>query len=104
MNIIDHHMKYITVVPLHNKTADEVLSNLMNFFCTYGFPRKIVTDNGGEFQNNKMKKFCKDSGITLSHGAPRTPTTKGLTERSNRTWKQDTFVEAADYYKFFIRT
>ena len=87
MNIINHHTKYITVVPLHNKTADEVLSNLTNF-C-YGFPRKIITDNGGEFQNHKMKKFCKDNGVTLSHGAPRTPTTQGLTERSNRTCKQD---------------
>ena len=33
--------------------------------------------------------FCKDNGIQLSHGAPRTPTTQGLTERSNLSWKQD---------------
>ena len=33
--------------------------------------------------------FCKDNGIELSHGAPRTPTTQGLTERSNLSWKQD---------------
>ena len=89
MNIIDHHTKYITVMPLHNKTTDEVLSCLTNFCYTYGFPKKIITDNGGEFQNHKMKKFCNENGITLSHGAPRTPTTQGLTERSNRSWKQD---------------
>ena len=89
MNIIDHHTKYITVMPLHNKTADEVLSCLTNFCYTYGFRKKIITDNGGEFQNHKMKKFCNENGITLSHGAPRTPTTQGLTERSNRSWKQD---------------
>lgn len=89
MNIINHHTKYITVMPLHNKTADEVLSCLTNFCYTYGFPKKIITDNGGEFQNQKMKKFCKENGITLSHGAPCTPTTQGLTERNNRSWKQD---------------
>ena len=89
MNIIDHHTKYVSVVPLHHKTADEVLINLREYCYTYGFPRKIITDNGGEFQNNKMKKFCHENGIKLSHGAPRTPTTQGLTERSNRSWKQD---------------
>ena len=89
MNIIDHHTKYITVVPLHQKTADEVLSNLTNYCYTYGFPRKIITDNGKEFKNHKMNQFCQENNITLSHGAPRTPTTQGLTERSNRSWKQD---------------
>ena len=33
--------------------------------------------------------FCKDNGIELSHGALRTPTTQGLTERSNLSWKRD---------------
>ena len=68
MNIIDHHTKYITVMPLHNKTADEVLPCLTNFCYTYGFPKRIVTDNGGEFQNHKMKRFCNENGKTLSHG------------------------------------
>ena len=89
MNIIDHHTKFVTVVPLHQKTADEVLNSLREYCYTYGFPKKIITDNGGEFQNKKLKMFCKDNGIELSHGAPRTPTTQGLTERSNLSWKQD---------------
>ena len=33
--------------------------------------------------------FCKDNGIELSHGAPQTLTTQGLSERSNLSWKQD---------------
>lgn len=89
MNIIDHHTKFVTVVPLQQKTADEVLKSLREYCYTYGFPKKIITDNGGEFQNKKLKMFCKDNGIELSHGAPRTPTTQGLTERSNLSWKQD---------------
>ena len=75
MNIIDHHTKFVTVVPLQQKTADEVLKSLREYCYTYGFPKKIITDNGGEFQNKKLKMFCKDNGIKLSHGAPRTPTT-----------------------------
>ncbi|XP_067017970.1 KRAB-A domain-containing protein 2-like [Acropora muricata] len=75
MNIIDHHTKYVTVVPLQQKTADEVLKNLREYCYTYGFPKKTITDNGREFQNNKIKNFCNDNAIELSHGAPRTPTT-----------------------------
>ena len=87
INIIGHHTKFINVHPLRNKTADEVLTSIQNYCFTYGYPKKILTDNGGEFQNSKLKKFCKENGIELAHGAARTPTTQGLVERSNRTFK-----------------
>ena len=45
MNIIDH-TKFVTVVPLQQKTADEVLKSLREYCYTYGFPKKIITDNG----------------------------------------------------------
>lgn len=89
MNIIDHHTKFIYVTPLHNKSAEEVLHNLTNYCHTYGFPKKIVTDNGKEFKNKLIEEFCRVNDIKISHGAPRTPTTQGLTERSNRSWKED---------------
>ena len=44
----------------------------------------------GESSKTRSKRcFARDNGIELSHGAPRTPTTQGLTERSNLSWKQD---------------
>lgn len=44
----------------------------------------------GESSKTRSKRcFARDNGIDLSHGAPRTPTTQGLTERSNLSWKQD---------------
>lgn len=41
-----------------------------------------------------METFCKNNDITVKHGAPRTPTTQGLIERSNRSCKEDmhTFI------------
>ena len=76
-------------MPLHDKTAKEVLANLTSYCYSFGFPPKNLSDNGKEFRNKKMKQFCEENGITLSHGAARTPTTQGLTERSNRSWKED---------------
>ena len=36
-----------------------------------------------------MEQLCDENGITLSHGAAKTPTTQGVTERSNRSWKEN---------------
>ena len=90
MNITDHHTKYVHVSPLTDKSADEVLRAFNNYCYTYGFPKKILTDNGKEFKNKKMEAFCQENGIQIAHGSPRTPTTQGLVERSNRSWKEDT--------------
>ena len=58
MNITDHHTKYVYVTPLKAKSADEVLTGFKHYYCyTYGFPKKILTDNGKEFANKKMEAF-----------------------------------------------
>ena len=89
MNITDHHTKYVYTAPLKDKTADETLQLFQRYCFTYGFPKKILTDNGREFVNKKMEAFCKENEIKMAHGSPRTPTTQGLVERSNRSWKKD---------------
>ena len=89
-NFIDHHTKFVHVVPLHRKSAEEVLGVFKTYCLTFGYPRKLITDNGKEFKNKEMNQFCDNNGIKLSHGSSRTPTTQGLVERSNRTWKEST--------------
>ena len=87
--IIDHHTKFVNVHPIHNKLAEEVLNEVQKYCVTYGYPQKILTDNGGEFENEKMKAFCSTNQIQLLHGAARTPTTQGRVERSNPTLKEN---------------
>ena len=36
-----------------------------------------------------LNTFCQEHHITVSQGSSRTPTTQGLVERSNRTWKEN---------------
>ena len=87
--LIDHHTKFVNSHPLNAKSADEVPDAVKNYCLCYGYPKKILTDNGGEFCNAKLKLFCEKNQIKLSYGAARTPTTQGLVERSNRTWKEN---------------
>ena len=37
-----------------------------------------------------MEAFCQENGVQIAHGSPQTPTTQGLVEQPNRSWKQDT--------------
>ena len=59
INLIDHHTKFVNSHPLHAKSADEVLDAVKNYCLSYGYPKKILTDNGGEFCNAKLKLFCE---------------------------------------------
>ena len=67
INLIDHHTKFVNSHSLHAKSADEVLDAVKNYCLSYGYPKKILTDNGGEFCNAKLKLFCEENKIKLSH-------------------------------------
>nr|XP_037873962.1 uncharacterized protein LOC101742499 [Bombyx mori]XP_037873963.1 uncharacterized protein LOC101742499 [Bombyx mori] len=46
--------------------------------------KKIRSDNGGEFKNEKLNKFCKDKGIVQQFTLPYSPQSNGVSERMNR--------------------
>jgi len=79
--------KHVTLYPLTAKSGEKVLQALQGF--TYGYPRNILCDNGKEFCNKNIDAFCLNNGISIKHGAPRTPQTQGSIERSNRSCKED---------------
>ena len=89
INFIDHHTNFVHVLPLHSKSGKDVLDAFSQYCLTYGYPKKILTDNGQEFDNHDMQQFCQENGIQIAHGSPCTPTTQGLVERANRTWKEN---------------
>ena len=89
MNITDHHTKHVSLYPLTAKSGEKVLQALQEYCFTYGYPRNILCDSGKEFCNKNIDTFCLNNGITIKHGAPRTPQTQGLIERSNRSCKED---------------
>ena len=79
-------------LPSYSKIRRKVLQALQEYYFTYGYPRNILCDNGKEFCNENIDTFCLNNGITIKHGAPRTPQTQGLIERSNRSYKEDMYT------------
>jgi transposase InsO family protein len=45
----------------------------------------LKTDNGSEFINNKLHKYCQERGISITTSVPYNPEQNGCAERRNRT-------------------
>jgi len=93
--VIDVFSRYVWTVPLKNKQAETVVSGFQEIFaCTDRRCDDLISDNGKEFKNNKLKRFLKSHDINLYH--TRNPDTKcSVSERFIRTlrlWLQKVFT------------
>ena len=68
LNVIDVFSKHAYSLPLKTKSSDEVMEAFDRLFKYSGRqPRKLWTDQGTEFTNNKFKQFLKEHNIELYH-------------------------------------
>ncbi|ROT83283.1 hypothetical protein C7M84_023540 [Penaeus vannamei] len=94
---VDHHSRYLQLVPLRNKTAETVLRGFYDHFITlFGPPRQIMTDNGGEFANEQWQEVCRQLEIRCSFTIAYHPSSNGLVERTNRVVKDALAMLVAD--------
>ena len=47
-------------------------------------PKILQTDNGGEFKNNNLERFCLENNIKLIHASPFHPQTNGSVEATHK--------------------
>ncbi|XP_073130111.1 uncharacterized protein [Henckelia pumila] len=56
---VDYFSKWVEVEPLEKITEEAVLGFIWkNIVCRFGLPRKLVSDNGRQFQGKKIKDWC----------------------------------------------
>jgi transposase InsO family protein len=88
LTFVDDFSRKVFAIPIKRK-ADVFnefikLKNLVENQC--GRRLKILrTDNGGEYVNERFKKFLQKQGITHQLTTPYTPEQNGVAERMNRT-------------------
>ncbi|XDV15563.1 hypothetical protein PO909_015619 [Leuciscus waleckii] len=84
--VTDHFSKLSHAFPCKNQSAKQVARRLWNdFFCIYGFPKRIHSDQGANFESQLIKELLEMAGIQKSHTTPYHPMGNGVVERYNRT-------------------
>ena len=64
-------------------TTSKLLWN--NFILHYGFPAKIITDQGQNFESELIENLCQVAGVKKLHTSPYYPQSNGQCEHFNST-------------------
>ena len=84
--MVDQFTKWVECVPLPSQTAEATaLAAVGEFFCRFGCPLQIVTDQGRNFESKLFSNVCKVLQIHKSKTTPYRPSANGQVERFNRT-------------------
>lgn len=93
----DHYTKYRYGYFLKQKSEvkDSLKEMLIHAKCQGHTVKTLISDNGGEFDNDDVRKILAQHGVTYKLTAPYTPQQNGCAERENRT-----IVEMARTFKY----
>ena len=84
--VVDHFTRYVQAFITKNHTARTTARVLYNnFFSVFGFPQKLLSDQGTEFTGDVIAAMCKLLGIEKIRTTPYHLQTNGSAERVHQT-------------------
>ena len=117
----DDFTGFMCVYPVKGKDASELAQCFQEYILKMGiiaptWPVKVLhSDNGGEYENETLKKFCLWNGIEFSPALPHASQSAGLAEKANSTIMnhvrclmfdaglENTFWQHALFFAVFVR-
>ena len=86
---VDYFTKWAEAEPLATITKQKVHNFVwLSIICKFGIPKALVFDNGKQFNNLKLKKFCVELGIKNYYSSPAHQQSNGQAEVPIRTLKE----------------
>lgn len=85
MVITDHFTRYAQAFPTTNQTAKTTAKVFFEkFIVHYGFPSRIHSDQGANFESTLISELCQLAGVIKSRTTPYHAMGNGLCERFNQ--------------------
>ena len=88
LTTMDYFRRWPDGVCISSKHDDMVARGFIESCCRYGFPKRIVSDQGTEFMNKLLDEVCRILIIDRSFSTVYHPQSNGLVERLNKTLKE----------------
>lgn len=93
--LVDIATRFVLLAPLENERATTIARRLWEWFCTFGVPKIIQSDNGTAFVNKVVGKMLKMMGVDHRLVAAYNPRANGAAERHVKTAK-DTLLKLCE--------
>ena len=82
--MVDHATRFCAAIVISNKKAETVIRGLFLAWITiFGAPKKLLSDNGGEFNNADMRELGEQFNLKIMTTAAESPWSNGVCERLN---------------------
>ena len=83
-HIIDHATRFSASSVIYSKKAEVIITSFFNIWiAVFGSPKRILSDNGGEFANRQFMDMCDNLGIEFMTTAAEAHWSNGLVEKHN---------------------
>ena len=88
LTMIDCFTRFAIAVAIPDQSAEVVIAAVIgNYITVYGTPRRILTDQGRNFESEQFLNFCKLFRICKIRTTAYHPQSNGICERFNQTFK-----------------
>ena len=86
LHLIDHATRFSSAGVISSKDGDVNISKIFQIWIsTFGLPKQILSDNGGEFANDDFRIMAEKLNTTVRTTAAESPWSNGINERHNAT-------------------
>ena len=86
IHFIDHFTKFSVCVIINDKKKETILRAFLEcWIAIFGGPEALLSDNGGEFNNDDFKQLCEKFNVEVTATAAESPWSNGVVERHNST-------------------